>query len=47
MLTNIGNIWQKCSLNIVKIFSQKITLTYFLFITKITVADDSCTILRV
>ena len=25
MLTNIGNIWQKWSLNIVKIFAQKIT----------------------
>jgi len=25
MLTNIGNIWQKWSLNIVKISAQKIT----------------------
>ena len=33
MLTNFGNIWQKWSLNIVKLFPQKITPTYFLFIT--------------
>jgi len=33
MLTNIGNIWQKWSLNIVKISAQKITPTYLLFIT--------------
>jgi len=33
MLTNIGNIWQKWSLNIVKISAQKITITYLLFMT--------------